>query len=619
LASTAGARIRAGLGIQRLGAGGEAQARGSFPTNREAQQLYADGLERLRGFDAVQAQPLLSKAVLAAPDFPLAHMHLSSAWSRLGFDSRALAEAKAANDLSAGLPRAERLEVEAWYHATRGEWPQAIDLYRSLWTFYPDERDYGIALARAQIAGGKSVSAAATMAQLRANRDSAGDGAVNLVAGEAALAKGDKAQATAEFENAVANARRHGARLLEGRARALQAVAFQNAGAAEKAAAAWRQAEAICTAAGDSGCEAEALNAGGEEARLRGDFPAARDLLTRAIALERGNGDRKHLAGSLDSFGQLEAHRGHLEAARAAYSEALAAAREIGSSSLSSLLLTRLGNLDRRSGNVGAARKRYEQSAVDAKESEAPRQQVTALDNQARIMAREGDLAGARRLYEEALAIKRKTASPTSLRLTLSLLLSLTEHQGDLKEARKLNAEYCESAQADGSPGTKRTCQRHTATLLLLDGDSQSALKILLPLADTSGTPGSIAYTYRLIAIARRQLGQLAEAGQAIAKAIDSCRDEVSAVECIEVTIEAARDDNAQGHTEEAARKAEAAIHEAERNQIVAYVLEARLVKAEVARRAKDPSAAQQSEDLARDADRMGFRPIAAAARKLRQ
>jgi len=91
-------------------------------------------------------------------------MNLSAAWSRLGFDAQALAEAKAAFDLSGSLPRPERLEVEASYRIARGEWAAAMDLYRSLWTFYPDQSEYGVALIQAQIAGGKSLSAAATVA-----------------------------------------------------------------------------------------------------------------------------------------------------------------------------------------------------------------------------------------------------------------------------------------------------------------------------------------------------------------------------------------------------------------------------------------------------------------------
>jgi len=68
VAAAAGAGIRAKLGLQRLSGPAEAQARGSFPPTREAQQFYAEGLERLRAFDALQAQRLLSRAVLAAPE-----------------------------------------------------------------------------------------------------------------------------------------------------------------------------------------------------------------------------------------------------------------------------------------------------------------------------------------------------------------------------------------------------------------------------------------------------------------------------------------------------------------------------------------------------------------------
>src|SRR5262249_52150587 len=47
VAAAAGAAIRARLGLQRLSLPAEAMARGSLPPSREAQQFYAEGLERL--------------------------------------------------------------------------------------------------------------------------------------------------------------------------------------------------------------------------------------------------------------------------------------------------------------------------------------------------------------------------------------------------------------------------------------------------------------------------------------------------------------------------------------------------------------------------------------------
>jgi Tfp pilus assembly protein PilF len=75
-----------------------------LPSNHDAARFYSEGMERLRMLDASRARELLEKAVAIEPGYALSHAALATAWSKLGYDDMATAEAKRALELSGGLP-----------------------------------------------------------------------------------------------------------------------------------------------------------------------------------------------------------------------------------------------------------------------------------------------------------------------------------------------------------------------------------------------------------------------------------------------------------------------------------------------------------------------------------
>src|SRR5207302_2191335 len=129
--------------------------RASMPSDPEMARLYADGLKKLRAFDALGARDLLEKVAASEPVFPLAHSALAEAWSRLGYDVKAKEEAGKAFDLSGNLSREDRLSVEAHYREANRERDKAIELYRTLFSAFPDNLDYGLQLATTQWRSGK--------------------------------------------------------------------------------------------------------------------------------------------------------------------------------------------------------------------------------------------------------------------------------------------------------------------------------------------------------------------------------------------------------------------------------------------------------------------------------
>jgi DNA-binding winged helix-turn-helix (wHTH) protein/TolB-like protein len=118
LVSRAGEKLRANLGVRRITKEEAVEVATALPSSAEAARLYAEGLSKVRVFDALSARDSLVKAIAAEPNYALSHAALATAWSQLGYDENAKVEAKKAFDLSSNLPRAERLLVEARYRET---------------------------------------------------------------------------------------------------------------------------------------------------------------------------------------------------------------------------------------------------------------------------------------------------------------------------------------------------------------------------------------------------------------------------------------------------------------------------------------------------------------------
>ena len=78
--------------------------------------------------------------------------------------------------MSAGLPREQRLSIEARLAQTQKKWDEAATLYQTLWKSFPDELEYGLRVAQTQVAGGHAREALATVDSLRRHPVAAGRG-----------------------------------------------------------------------------------------------------------------------------------------------------------------------------------------------------------------------------------------------------------------------------------------------------------------------------------------------------------------------------------------------------------------------------------------------------------
>src|SRR5580698_9851196 len=264
MVTQAGSQLREKLGVEAVSPVDAVSVRGSLPSNRDAARLYSEGLARLRVFDALNARDLLQRAIAADPKYSLAHSALAEAWSRLGYDKKAQEEARQGYELAANLSREQKLVVEGRYREIDHEYEKAIEVYRTLFTLFPDNVDYGLELAWLQVRGSKGHDALATVDSLRKLAPPASeDPRIDLEEGDAWDALGDPKRGAQYGVAAVEKARARGARLILAQARQNQCWGFGSYGREQDAIAACRESKDIYAAAGDLRGEATALRTWG--------------------------------------------------------------------------------------------------------------------------------------------------------------------------------------------------------------------------------------------------------------------------------------------------------------------------------------------------------------------
>jgi tetratricopeptide (TPR) repeat protein len=439
IVSRIGSRLRERLGVTELSATEAASVQAALPSNPAAARLYAEGLAKLRLYDAQEARTLLERAVAADPKLPLAHSALALAWSALGYDERARQSAKRAYELSTGLAREDRMWVQGRYHDAMSEHDEAIRTYQALYSFFPDNLEYGLQLASAQTNAGKGQDALATIESLRRLAAPVQDDPrIDWAEATAASSLTDFKRQQIAAARAIDKARQLGARLLVANASLTEGNAWQELGETRKAIAAAEEARQIYAATGDRGGESRALRAAGIALRSQGDLAEATAMYERGLSVAREIGDRSTTAGLLNNIANVLRQRGSLDAAEKAYAESLAISREIGDRSAAALVLNNSAILHRVRGNVAEAKKNYLESLAIRKETGEKATAAATMNNLANLMSDEGDLSGAMKVYEETLVTAEELGDKRGSAMARYNMGEMERLQGHLPRARTL-------------------------------------------------------------------------------------------------------------------------------------------------------------------------------------
>jgi eukaryotic-like serine/threonine-protein kinase len=437
MVSQAGSQLREKLGVQAVSPVEAVSIRASLPSSRDAARLYSEGLARLRVLDALAARDLLQEAVALDPEFSLAHSALAEAWRELGYIKKAQQEARQAYDLSANLSREEKLVVEGRYRYINREYEKAIEVYRALFTLFPDNLDYGLDLARIQVRGGKGHDALTTVEALRKLAPPASeDPRIEFVEVEAWILLDDLKHQEQPLARAVEKAKAQGSRLILAQARQMQCGLFKGLGQLQDAVSACREARDTFAAAGNQEGEARSLRIWADVI-ARMDVPEAIRLYQQAQTIFRRSGSEAGEADVLDNLGNLYEGQGDPATAEKMVRQAVAIFRRIDDQRD---MTTAIGNLaDDRvdQGDLRGAIQLYEE-ALRGKDPADTGYAALAGLNIALVHQLQGDLVGAKQGFEQSLAIWQKNGDQSSSGYAMSGLGSLLLQEGDFAGTRKM-------------------------------------------------------------------------------------------------------------------------------------------------------------------------------------
>jgi len=470
LVSQVGARLRQQFGLERLSQTESDGLRAEFPSNPEAMRPYSQGLAKVRAFDALSARELLGHAVAADPSFPLAHSELAGTWSFLGYDSNAQQEAKKALDGAGNLSREKHLLVEARFYETTRDWGKAIEAYQTLFSFFPDNLEYGLQLANAETAGGRGKDALKSLAALDAlGAPTANNPRIDMARSEAAASLGDDKLRRDTAELAAERAGEQGAKLLVARARDSECRASADLGENEKARTTCEEARQIYEAAGDRSGLAQTLHDMAEVPINQGDFAAAEKLYSQALTIARAIGSQKGQAKELLDLGVISVKKGDFTTARRMYEESFRSYQMAGDKYGMAGVMGDTGILLRVQGKLQDALKHFQKAFELSNEVGHRGSAAQALSAIGDVLLEEGDLPGAYKMYQQASTIEHEIGGKNVYAETLTQMGRVLRQQAKADEAQRA---YRESLSLQEELGNKSDDAETRLALAELDCDS---------------------------------------------------------------------------------------------------------------------------------------------------
>ena len=452
LVSDLGGKLRRSLGVATVPEGTAIATRAALPSNEKAARLYAEGRSRLWAFDYSEARALLTKAVAADPDFPLAHAALSDVWWHTGYDAKARMEARRALELSNHLSQEQRLLVEGQYQRTVLEWPKAVETYRSLFQLFPDSLDYGLLFASAQM----HVSAAdslQTLAGLRRLPSPLGDDPRIDVTEAAAWINRDFTKARAAANLAIEKATAQGSPVIVSRAYGFLCQQEPSIDASADAVSDCTNAMESSIAAKDPNGEAMMRTDLAALYYLRGNLAESAQMLQQAVKKFRRVGNRDGVATALSNFADTRFSRGDLMEAKRLLEESIPEYQAVDDKEGVVLNLDTLGDVWRQNGKLDRAETAYQQAEVIARKMEDKNATAYVLSGMGDLALDRGDLTLARKRHEEAFALRsqageKQTAAET--RVGLAEVALEEGHPADAEAAaRQCREQFHQEQQKD--------------------------------------------------------------------------------------------------------------------------------------------------------------------------
>jgi tetratricopeptide (TPR) repeat protein len=619
LVARTGSEIRERLGVGQLPSSDTSDVRASVPANTEAARLYAEGVAKLRVLDALSARDLLQRAVKADPKHAPTRAALAEAWAALGYDAKAAAEAHQALELSANLSREERLFIEARSLELAHDRQKAVDTYRTLTQFFPDDLEYGLRLATSQISAGAGKDALATIADLRRLPAPAGDDArLDLAESRAAAVLGDFKRAESSAARAVEKGRAQGTQLVVAQARSAQGWALERQGLYAQSASALAEAQALFTAAGDRMGAAIALQLTGHLLYDKGDLNGALKTYQDTYEVFRVLGNQARAASSLNNIGNAYYDKGELNQAKINYQRSIDIYREIDDKPG---LAGGLGNLANVLDTMGELRQALDMqlAALNAfREVGDQRGTGSTLSNLGNLLLEMGDLEGAQQRYNEALQVDAQSGYRRGTAYKLFGIADLLTQRDDLAQARQKAEEAANIRRELGEQLNIALSQAQLANIAFEQGhdaEAEGLLRSALMQFDKDKLPDGQASGRALLVQVLLREGKTAEARKAAEDALTFSKQTANRPVHFDARMARAKTMAAAGQSAPALAELNAVLDEATKHGYLGYVFQTRLAIANVELSGGQTAAGRNHlELLEKEAQAKGFRLVARKA-----
>jgi len=605
LVTRAGARLRQTLGYVAPSPQQTRSARALQPADPEALRLYSLGLERLRSSDALRALDVLQQAAQADPRSAVIRSALSQALEQLGYDLRAREEAQKAVDLASGAPREARLGLEGRLQALSRKWDRAVAIYGSLWTFYPDDLEYGLELATALMRAGRGHEAMEMIAALRRLPESLReDPRIDLLEAGIAGRLPDRAVEMRAATAALIKGRRSGESLIVAQALAAQGNALRATDKIEQAIAVLREARRLAEKEGHPYVLGMALASLGAALQARGDLAESERVQLDALAIAERLGSSRGMASQLQALGKLHQQRGELTEAAAFLEKSLPWQILNGDRMNEARTLDMLGLVLSARGDLNGARERFERALEISRAIENRRDEATFLSHLAQVLERQGDLSEALRQHEQAFAVLRQLDNPGQAAEALVDSASALSRLGDLAGARwRLKLALHAYRRLGNRLGMAEVLDRLSG-LEYRTGDLAASRRLSdleLQIANETGSTALLGEALRRSARTDWAMGRLAEARRDFERALALRLQEGEEAEAMGIRLDLTRLLISEGRHEEAVRLAREASDWYHAREMTSNEAQGRSLLAEALLRQGRLAAAQEAAERARE------------------
>jgi eukaryotic-like serine/threonine-protein kinase len=612
LVSQGGADLRQKLGVNDVSAGDTRQVIASVPSNPEAARLYAEGLQKLQAYDARAARDILEKAIALDSKHALSHSLLAESYAALGYEARAQEEARKALDLSSDLSREERLSIEGRYRELSHDLPSAIEIYRTLRNFFPDDINYALHLATAQInatSGNDALQTISLMRKLPAPINQ--DIRIDIAEASAADALSDFKRSQEAARRAATKAAAQGSYLLLATAKVREAWSSAHLGDLDRAFASYAKARELWIQGGNSRAAASALHGIAIIQRDQGNFVGARQSFEEALGEFRKIGAMHDLGSCSHNFGVLLYYQGELREAKTQLDEALRIQRELHEQRGVASDLDDIGNVLMSQGDLAGAERDKEEALQIFHSLNNGFGESTTLLNLAEVLLAEGRLSAAKERFEQSMAMAQKIGDKRNVAYCLAGLAALDMAQDRLPEGRSKVEQSIAIRSEIKDDATIAASRAELAEIALEQGkaaEAESLARAACQVFDSQKSFADGAQCYAVLARGLVVQGKVEEAHSAALRALSLSQESGDMLARFEAMQAAGVVQAQKGELEQAAKTLQTMRKESARLGFLGFELKARLRLGELELQSGKTSAANVSlQQLQRDATNRGF------------